>query len=290
MDTGSTTTRGREEVLAISPAAFTRIAEFIHRELGIRMSRAKIPLLQSRLQRRLRVLGCDSLETYLTTILQSPEGEDEVFEFIDAITTNKTDFLREPAHFDLLRTVALPALQASSPAPLQARVWSAGCSTGQEVYTLAMVLSEHTAEQGGRFDFRITGTDISRRVLEAAATAIYDAALVEPLPQSWRRKYLLRSRDTERPRVRVVPELRAKVDLQRLNFMNRTYDLKETFDVIFFRNVMIYFDKQTQEQVVNRMCERLRPGGYMFIGHSESLTGLSVPLRNLGNAMFRKEP
>lgn len=271
--------------LALSAAGFRRVAEFITRELGIRMSPAKIPLLQSRLQRRLRALGCDSLETYLESVLHAPEGEAEVLEFIDAVTTNKTDFFREPQHFDYLRSVALPALDAGG--PWRFRVWSAGCSSGQEAYTLAIHLSEFAAERAG-FDFEIFGTDISRRVLEAAETAIYDAALLEPMPAWVRRKYFLRSRDPAQTRVRVVPELRNRVRFQRLNFMASRYDVGEPFDVIFFRNVMIYFDKPTQEKVVNRLCERLRPGGYLFVGHSESVSGLNVPLRAMASAVYRK--
>ena len=271
--------------LALSAAGFRRVAEFITRELGIRMSPAKIPLLQSRLQRRLRALGCDSLETYLESVLHAPEGEAEVIEFIDAVTTNKTDFFREPQHFDYLRSVALPALDTGG--PWRFRVWSAGCSSGQEAYTLAIHLSEFAAERAG-FDFEIFGTDISRRVIEAAETAIYDAALLEPMPAWVRRKYFLRSRDPAQTRVRVVPELRNRVRFQRLNFMASRYDVGEPFDVIFFRNVMIYFDKPTQEKVANRLCERLRPGGYLFVGHSESVSGLNVPLRAMASAVYRK--
>jgi chemotaxis protein methyltransferase CheR len=150
-----------------------------------------------------------------------------------------------------------------------------------------MVLSEFAAQRGG-FDFQLLGTDISRRMLRAAESAIYEAALIEPVPQPLRRKYLLRNRDATKPLVRIVPELRERARFERLNFMQERYRLPEPVDVVFFRNVMIYFDKPTQEKVVNRICERLRPGGYLFIGHSESLTGISVPLRVVGSAVYRK--
>lgn len=280
-------TETREEMLAISPSGFRRVAEFVTRELGIKMSPAKIPLLQSRLQRRLHVLGCDSLESYLQNVLQASGGEEEVFEFIDAITTNKTDFFREPQHFDYLRQVALPALDPGPAKPWQAKVWSAGCASGQEAYTLAMVLGEF-GEERGSFEYSVLGTDISRRVLQAAATAIYDAAVAEPVPPPLRRKYLLRSRDPVRPQVRIIPEIRGRATFRRLNFMDSSYDVPNGFDVIFFRNVMIYFDKPTQAKVVNRLCDRLRPGGFLFVGHSESLTGVSVPLRSVAAAVYRK--
>ncbi len=277
----------RETTLAISPAGFRRVADYITSHLGIRMSPAKIPLLQSRLQRRLRIAGCDSLEQYLERVVASPEGEGEVLEFIDAVTTNKTDFFREPQHFDFLARVALPQLDPGAGLSWQPSIWSAGCSSGQEVYTLAMVLSEYGAARGG-FDFRILGTDISCRMLQAAETAIYEAALVDPVPPDLRRKYLLRSRDELHPRVRVGPEVRSKTRFRRLNLMSTTYEVGEEFDVIFFRNVMIYFDKTTQQNVVSRLCERLRPGGYLFVGHSESLTGLALPLRPVAAAVYRR--
>ena len=279
---------GGEISLAISPGGFRRVAEFITRELGIRMSPAKVPLLQSRLQRRLRALGCPSLETYLESVLQGAEGEAEMLEFIDAVTTNKTDFFREPQHFDFLTAKALPALDPGANEPWTFKAWSAGCSSGQEIYTLAMVLGEY-GEARPHFDYRLLGTDVSGRMLRAAETAIYDAALVEPVPPALRRKYLLRSRDPAHGHIRIVPELRDRVRFGRLNFMDQAYPVGETFDVIFFRNVMIYFDKPTQERVVNRLCEHLRPGGYVFTGHSESLTGLAVPLRPITAAVYRRD-
>ncbi len=278
---------GRDATLAISHSGFRRVAEFVTAELGIRMSPAKIPLIQSRLQRRLRVLGCESLEKYIDTVLTSPAGDGEILEFIDAITTNKTDFFREPQHFDYLVGTALPALDPDPGQPWEAHVWSAGCSSGQEVYTLGMVLAEYAGIRQG-FDHRILGTDISGHVLRAAQEAIYDAALIEPVPQALRRKYLLRSRDPARTLVRIAPEIRSRVRFMRLNFMASAYDVRDTFDVIFFRNVMIYFDKPTQEKVVHRMCERLRPGGYLFVGHSESLTGISAPVQCVAPAVYRK--
>ena len=136
--------------------------------------------------------------------------------------------------------------------------------------------------------YSLLATDISTRVLEQARAAIYAEELVEPVPLALRRKYLLRSRNRREARVRVIPELRARARFARLNFMERDYGIREEFDVIFFRNVMIYFDKPTQETVVNRLCSHLRFGGYLFISHSESLTGLNVPLRLVGNSVFRK--
>ncbi|PTX99101.1 CheR family methyltransferase [Opitutus sp. ER46] len=286
--TSATVTGERGTDLAISPERFRRVSEFITRELGIRMSDAKIPLLQSRLQRRVRLAGCASLEDYLHLVLTAGEAHVERLEFIDAVTTNKTDFFREPQHFDFLRTVALPALDPDAGRPWTCKVWSAGASTGMEAYTLAMVLGEIGAHRGHGFDFEVLGTDVCRRVLETARAAIYDAADVESVPLELRNKYLLRSRDPGQRQVRIVPELRTRVRFEPLNFMAARYAVREVFDAIFFRNVMIYFDKPTQERVVNLLCEYLRPGGYFFVGHSESVVSLDVPLRTVGSAVYRK--
>jgi chemotaxis protein methyltransferase CheR len=150
-----------------------------------------------------------------------------------------------------------------------------------------MVLAEYAAAHPG-FGFSILATDISTRILDQAQRAIYTEEIIAPVPMELRKKYLLRSSDPSRKLIRVAPELRSKVRFGRLNFMDGNYGIREEFDVVFFRNVMIYFDKPTQEAVVNRICRNLRPGGHLFISHSESLTGLNVPLKLVGNSVFRK--
>ena len=150
-----------------------------------------------------------------------------------------------------------------------------------------MVLSEY-GERRRNFDFSIFCTDISTRVLQAAQAAVYDEALIEPVPLEWRRKYLLRNRDPAKPSVRIVPHLRERVRFARLNFMDEDYGVHEMFDAVFFRNVMIYFDRPTQEAVVTRLCRNLNPGGHLFTGHSESLMGLKVPVRMITSAVYCK--
>ena len=150
-----------------------------------------------------------------------------------------------------------------------------------------MVLA-HFAEKHPGFDFSIMATDISTRVLEHARLGIYDEERIEPVPLPLRGKYLLRSKDPTRSQVRIVPELRRRITFQRLNFMDEEYHIRETFDAIFFRNVMIYFDKATQEKVINRLCRRLRPDGFLFVGHSESLAGLNIPVTLVDSAVFQK--
>lgn len=269
----------------LTPERFQRFAEFITRELGIKMSEQKIPMLQSRLHRRLRALGLPSIEAYQKFLFDSGEAEAELADFIDAVTTNKTDFLREPLHFEHLVQKVLPPPTRDRHDSF--RIWCAGCSTGEEPYTLAMYLSEY-AEQCGSFDFSIFATDISTQVLRTAREGIYDEKRIEPVPLAWRKKYLLRSRDPARRLVRIVPDLRARVRFARLNFMEADYGVREVFDAVFFRNVMIYFSRPTQQAVVRKLCGQLRAGGHLFTGHSESLLGLDVPLRMVASAVYRK--
>lgn len=275
--------------LALSSESFQRFCAFITDELGIKMSPAKLPMLQSRLQRRLRELSIPTLEAYQAFLFNAPEGAEEHVHFIDAVTTNKTDFFREPQHFDYLTRVALPALDADPERarPWDFKLWCAGCSSGEEPYTLAMVLSEFTAQRPA-FRFTMLATDISTRVLEHAIRGIYDAERVAPVAAPLRSKYMLRSRNPAQAEIRMVPELRQRIAFHRLNFMDDDYGVRDRFEVIFFRNVMIYFDKPTQEAVINKLCRHLVPGGYLFVGHSESLAGLDIPVHSVATAVYRK--
>ncbi len=264
-----------------------RLAATITGELGIKMPDGKLTMLHSRMQRRLIQLGMSSLVAYEERLHDPAHAAAERLQLLDLATTNKTDFFREPAHFAYLTKHALPAL-ATRGAVWKCRLWCAGCSTGQEAYTLAMVLDDYAHAHHG-FSFEIVATDISTRVLREAAAATYPAALADPLPPALRQRYLLRGTDKRHGEVRVVPELRAKVRFRRLNFMADHYPLGE-FHIVFFRNVMIYFDRATQKQVVERQCRVLRPGGYLFIGHTETVTGLELPLVAVSNSVLRRLP
>lgn len=279
----------REFADGISEQNFARLSRLINERCGIKMPPHKKNMLEARLRKRLRSLGLGSYGQYCDYLF-GPGGEElELVNLIDAVATNKTDFFREPKHFDFLTEVALPRLQTTCGVgqlrPL--RVWSAGCSTGEEPYTLAMVLSEFALENPG-FDFSILATDISTRVLDKAQLAVYHEEKVEPVPDALKRKYLLRSRDPAKSQVRVVPELRAKVQFRRLNFMEDTFGLRETIDIIFFRNVMIYFERQQQIALLQRFCDCLPSGRYLFTGHSESLHGMGLPVVQVAPAAYRK--
>jgi len=279
--------RGTAEGLSASD--FTRFGELIHSTCGIKMPPQKKSMLEARLRKRLRNLGMQGFDEYSEFVF-SPRGmQEELVNLIDVVTTNKTDFFREPKHFDFLAEVALPRLINSYGAGVQRplRVWSAGCSTGEEPYTLAMVLSEFASTSPG-FDFTILGTDISTQVLEKARLGVYRQERVEPVPEGLKKKYLLRSRDPEKGLVRLAPELRTKVLFRHLNFMGGDFGLREPIDVIFFRNVMIYFDRSQQMALLERLCACLPPGRYLFTGHSESLHGMGLPIVQVAPAVYRK--
>jgi chemotaxis protein methyltransferase CheR len=243
-------------------------------------------MLEGRLKRRLRELEIGSYRQYCEYLFGEEGRRQEVTSLIDVVTTNKTDFFREPKHFDYLTQSALPDLAARS-AGQSLLLWSAGCSSGEEPYTLAMVLSEYAEAHPG-FRFRILATDISTKVLARAELGIYAADTVEPVPQPMRRRYLMRSRERDADRVRIVPELRRMVEFRRLNFMDADYGVEEKADAIFCRNVIIYFDRPTQQKILGRLSSCLKPGGYLFVGHSETLHDMNLPLEALGPALYRR--
>lgn len=266
-------------------ARLRRLATAITRVLGIKLPDAKLTMLHGRLQRRIHQLGLRSLGEYEQRLRDPVHAQSERIRLLDLATTNKTDFFREPVHFQYLTQRALPAMSTRGDRWV-CRVWCAGCSTGQEVYTLAMVLDDYARSHPG-FGYEIVATDVSTRVLREAASATYPAELVEPVPPALRQRYLMLGKAARGGMVRVVPELRAKVKFRRLNFMAERYPLGE-FDVVFFRNVMIYFDRATQKRVLERQCRLLRPGGYLFIGHTESVAGLDIPLTPETSSILRK--
>ncbi|HEX9777900.1 MAG TPA: protein-glutamate O-methyltransferase [Geopsychrobacteraceae bacterium] len=273
----------------ISATDFRRFSELIYDSCGIKMPPHKKTMLEARLRKRLRILGISTFEDY-SDYLFSPEGMDkELVSMIDVVTTNKTDFFREAAHFGFMSEVVLPALVDNYGAGMNRplRVWSAGCSSGEEAYTLAMVLSE-AAEAMPGFEFSILATDISTLVLEKARQGIYPMERVEPVALALKKKYLLRSKGDGKSLVRVVPELRAKVSFRRLNFLDDDFGIKQPMDIIFCRNVIIYFDQPTQKKLLGKLAGHLDSGRYIFMGHSETLNGLNLPLSQVSPSVYRK--
>jgi len=271
----------------LSDGEFRALSSLVEGELGIRMPPAKKTLLESRLQKRLRALNLASYAEYCDMLFNRGGMETELVHMLDLVTTNKTDFFREEHHFEFLANSALERMVRE--AGPKVSIWSAGCSTGEEPYTLAMVLSEFARSRPGMgFDYAITATDISTRVLEAASRGIYQEDRIAPVPAELKRRYFLRSRDSSKALVRVAPELRARVAFSRVNLMDETYPVEGPFDAIFCRNVIIYFDKPTQERLFAKFCEYLKPGGFIFIGHSETLSGIDLPLRKVATSVYEK--
>lgn len=272
----------------LTDAQFKRLSRFIEGELGIRMPPVKKVMLESRLQKRVRTLHLTSFEDYLQFVFHEDQKEQELVHMIDAVTTNKTDFFRESDHFDTLLKRLLPQHYPEGwgrRQPLKA--WSAACSTGEEPYTLAMVLSEFAREHSD-FSFRILATDISTNALERGERAVYPEERIAPVPQEYRKRYLLRSKDRSTNLVRVKPNLRANVTFRRLNLMHDEYGIRDRFEIIFCRNVIIYFERPTQYRLLRHLYDYLVPGGYLFLGHSETLTGMDLALETVAPTIYRK--
>lgn len=271
----------------ISSGDYARLRRLIYDEAGIALGAGKQTMLEGRLRRRLKALAIDSYRAYCDFLFSDRGLKEELISLIDAVTTNKTDFFREPRHFDFLTTQTLPGFVARTGSRRPFRLWSAGCSTGEEPYTLAMVLSEFAAAHSG-FSFRILATDVSTNVLNRAALAIYSADTVRPVPQPLKLKYLLRGRERGSERVRVAAELRRTVEFRRLNFMDADYGIEEKFDAIFCRNVIIYFDRTTQQNMLEKIVAQLLPGGDLFMGHAETLHELRLPVEPIAPALYRR--
>lgn len=275
--------------VSMSEECFARFSNFIQGNYGIKMPEIKRTMLESRLQKRLRKLGMACFDEYSDYVFSSEGLANELVHMIDSVTTNKTDFFREPAHFDYLVDHALPELHKTTGAGIREplKIWSAGCSSGEEPYTLAMVLSEYAKTVQG-FDYTILGTDLSVQVLEKAVKAIYKESLVEPVPASYKKRYILRSKNRENAMVRVVPELRSKVRYRRLNLMDDELNVEGGMDMIFCRNVIIYFERPVQQTLIRKLCGKLVEGGYLFLGHSETLHGMTLPLKQVAPMLYRK--
>ncbi|WP_320040440.1 CheR family methyltransferase [uncultured Desulfobacter sp.] len=274
---------------SLAMSDFRRLGNYIHTELGIKMPDAKRGMVESRLRKRLNALNLTSYEAYCAYLF-SPRGQkDELPFFINQITTNKTDFFRESKQFIFLEKTALPELLSSGPTGESKKmyIWSAACSRGHEPYSLAMVLSEY-ARQHKNMDFCILGSDVSTEVLNVAQKAVYAHEEIEPVPMALRKKYLMRSKDRSKNMVRIVPQLRSKVRLLRLNLMDKRYAGIEQMDIIFCRNVMIYFEKQTQYQILHRLLTHLKPGGFLFMGHSEVIQHAELPLKSIQTTIYQK--
>jgi chemotaxis protein methyltransferase CheR len=264
---------------------FEKLAGLIQQYSGIKMPPAKRTMLAVRLRGRLAALGLRHLDEYCDYLFKDHGIEDELVHLINAVSTNKTDFFREPAHFDFLRDSFLPALARSGRREI--KIWSAAASIGAEAYTIAMVLESFRRQNRGP-EYSIIATDISTEVLKIGMAGQYPRAMVEPVPPDMRASFLLRSRDPGLDLVRIVPQLRARIGWGHLNLMDTRYPVSRALDCIFCRNILIYFDRQTQNNVLTRLCDHLRPGGYLILGHSETGAGEGLPVVQVMSTVFRR--
>ncbi len=265
---------------------FARLSRLIHEECGIHLPPAKKTMLITRLLARLKELKLTSFAQYCEYVT-SPQGRQvELPHMIDVVSTNKTEFFREPAHLEFLQRVLLPELALRKGRRGAVSLWSAGCSSGEEPYSLAMVMADWS-EQCGPLRFTILATDISRRMLDRGRRAVYDMEAVRQVPLHILRRYFMHGKGTQADQVRVVPELRCLVEFRWLNLMQPFREL-EAMDIIFCRNVMIYFDRTLQARLVEKLERQLVAGGYLFIGHSETINGINSRLKPVRPTVYQK--
>jgi len=280
----------QHEYAELSERELKRVSVFIGNEVGIQLASSKRKLVESRLRRRLKALGFNDFTSYLDHTLDSADGELEKLQLIDVITTNKTNFYREADHFDYLVQSAVPELEKikKNEGRRELNIWSAGCSTGEEAYTLSIILNE-IAVKNRDFQFNILATDISHSCLTKGSRGVYTENQAEVIPLELKKKYLLRSRNSAEGLVQMGPKLRESIRFKSLNLMDDHFLLTEKMDVIFCRNVMIYFNNKLREELVARFEDNLIDGGYLFVGHSESLNGINTSLIQVAPMVYRKK-
>jgi chemotaxis protein methyltransferase CheR len=268
--------------LKLTENEFRQISNLAYRRFGLDLKRGKEALVAARLGKQLRKLGFASFAAYHRHVLADATG-DALVELIDALTTNHTSFLRERAHFEFLARAANEEFREVA----TLRVWSAACSSGEEPYSIAMCLAEALGRSPER-QFRILASDISTRVLAMAERGVYPMRRFDDVPEAWRRAHLLRGRGESNGFYKIKPQLARQVEFARLNLIEPLGE-RAPFHVIFCRNVMMYFDQATQQNIVERLSGCMERGGYLFVGHSESLTGVEHALDYVRPATYRNQ-
>ncbi|MDN4166127.1 CheR family methyltransferase [Cytophagales bacterium LB-30] len=275
-------------LLTITPADYRKLSDYIQSNYGIQLPDSKQKMVEARLQKRIKTLQMSSFSEYLHFVFSEEGNQQEYFQMIDLITTNKTDFYREAAHFEFLTNEWLPKFVENKREGEPLKIWSSACSTGEEIYTLVMVLKDYMLANYQSFGYKILGTDLSLRALQTAAAGVYAHEKIEAIPMNIRKRYLLKNNNPTAPQVMVKPELKQNIQLKRFNLLKSYEGIQESFDIIFCRNVLIYFSKESQYQVVSELLKKLKPGGYLFIGHAESLTNFSLPIVQVKPTIYRK--
>ncbi len=278
------------DFLTLSDELFLKIGKMITERYGIKMPPEKKIMFQARLQRRLRELNLKSFSEYADRLFLNNGDSDEFTLLADYVSTNKTDFFREKDHFDFLVKSIISTYHSEQQYVSQrhCNIWSAGCSSGQEAYSIAVTLEEFRRKNDFKLNFSITATDISSKVLKLAKEAIYPITQLDEVPLEIKQRYFLKSKSELNTTVRVVKELRDKVQLSYLNLMDGSYPFPHLFDIVFLRNTLIYFDANTQRNVLTKVLRSLKTGGLLFIGHSESLINMDLPIRSVAPSVYVK--
>jgi chemotaxis protein methyltransferase CheR len=267
----------------MTEAEYHKLAQLIYSVSGISLKESKQTLLTSRLAGVLAQSGRKTFTEYYNSLIADTSGA-SVAALVDRITTNHTYFMREPAHFDFFRDTVLPYLK-SKVTDRDLRVWSAACSTGEEPYTLAMILDEFLDTEKSRWDCRVLATDLSEKVLKDASQGVYAPERIEPLPALWKQRYLTRHPDGN---YEIADRIKKEVIYRRFNLIEPVYPFRKKFHVIFCRNVMIYFDADTRASIINKLYDMTEPGGYLFIGHSEAIDRSKSKYKYVLPAVYRR--
>ena len=271
----------------ITERDFRTLGKMLTARYGIKLPPEKRVMFQARLQSRLRQLEIDSFETYCDFILNPKNTDAELEKMITFISTNKTEFFRVDQHFQFLQAVVLPVVTKKANEN-SLNCWSAGCSRGQEAFSMAMVIDSYLQQNTVDFNFSILGTDVSEQVLTIAKKGIYPFKESKSIPDHFLKNYVLKSKDQSNPRIKMVNALRRRIRFQYGNLMDEDYQLKTSFQIIFIRNTLIYFDTENQTEILKKALQYLEPGGYLFIGHSESLINRNLPIHIIAPSIYQK--
>ncbi|HRX15038.1 MAG TPA: protein-glutamate O-methyltransferase CheR [Spirochaetota bacterium] len=261
---------------------FAFFKAIVYREAGIKLSDMKVALLQSRIMRRMRALQISTFRDYRNYL--NDYYQDEIVDFINAVTTNKTEFLRENKHFDFMLSTALPNFEKSNREEI--RIWSAGCSTGEEPYSIAVTCCEYFNKN--KIPVKILATDIDTQVLIQGYTGIYPKNTIDVFTPTIQQRYFNAINTEKGVQYQIVPEVKKMITFKRLNLLDNTYPMRKKFDIIFCRNVIIYFDKDTQRVLFEKMYNYIADDGFLFIGHSENLSGVNSNFKSVGHTIYRK--
>jgi len=278
------------QLIQLSEKDYVRLSKLLSDKYGLKLPSEKHVMVQSRLQKRLHELKFDSFEAYCRFVFNPVNTSDELTKMIDYLSTNKTAFFRESRHFEILMSTVLPELchrRSLDNDPL-IRCWSAGCSNGQEAFSLAMTLDAYKRNFCDSLDYLIVGSDVSGKMLEVARTGIYPFSQSADIPTAYLKQYVLKSKDTDNPRIKIAKQLRAKVSFINGNLMDPTCRMNLKFKIIFIRNTLIYFDQINRTRILKQVLDHLEHKGYLFLGHSESLINSDLPVTLVGPSIYQK--